>query len=70
MAEVITDDELRELAETCTYDNYADFVLNKREYATQMGFHMPTSTDKEKTRAKDIMAQLQAVRTPGVPNGF
>jgi probable F420-dependent oxidoreductase len=67
MQEVITDDDLLELAETCKYDDYAKFVANNREYATQMGFSMPTGSSAQKERAGDLMKQLQAVQTPGIP---
>ncbi len=67
MQEIISDDDLMNLAETCKYDDYADFVKNHREYATRMGFSMPKKTGPQKERARDIMSQLQAVQTPGVP---
>jgi probable F420-dependent oxidoreductase len=67
MQEVITDDDILELAETCKFDDYANFVTNHREYATRMGFSMPTGSSAEKERARDIMNQLQAVQTPGIP---
>jgi probable F420-dependent oxidoreductase len=70
MQEVITDDDLAELAETCRYDDYADFIKENREYAGQMGFGMPTETDEQKERARDIMSQLQAVETPGIPREY
>jgi len=67
MQEVITDDDLLELAETCKFDDYANFVTNNREYATRMGFSMPTGSSAQKERARDMMNQLQAVQTPGIP---
>ena len=70
MQEIITDDDLLTLAETCTYDDYPEFVQNRREYASQMGFGMPTDTAEQKVRAQAIMAQLQQVETPGVPAGL
>ena len=70
MQEVITDDDLLTLAETCKYDDYAEFVSSNREYASQMGFGMETKTDEQKARAQDLMRQLQAVKTAGVPAGL
>jgi len=70
MREVITDDDLLTLAETCKYDDYAEFVRTRREYASQTGFSMPTGSDAQKERARDVMQQLQAVKTPGIPKGM
>jgi len=67
MQELITDDDLLEPAETCKFENYANFVTNHREYATRMGFSMPTGNDSQKERARDVMHQLQALQTPGIP---
>jgi len=67
MREIITEDDLRKLAETCTYDEFPEFVIRKREYASQMGFAMPTETDAQKDRARDVMQRLQAAKTSGVP---
>ena len=33
MQEVITEDDLLKLTETCTYDDYPQFVRTNREYA-------------------------------------
>jgi hypothetical protein len=68
MREIITEDDLLQLAETCRYDDYADFVRNKREYASQMGFGM--SGEDRRDRAKALMADLQTVQTSGVPTGL
>jgi probable F420-dependent oxidoreductase len=70
MQEVITDDDMLELVQTCKYDDYPSFIKENREYASQMGFGMPTETDEQKERAKDMMSQLQAVQTAGVPRGY
>lgn len=70
MREIITDDDLLELAETCTWDDYPKFVEQNREYAARMGFNMPTQTPEQKERAKDIMNKLQSLETPGVPRGL
>jgi len=70
MREIITEDDLRKLAETCTYDEFPEFVTARREYASQMGFGMPTETDAQKDRARDVMQRLQAAKTSGVPRGL
>ena len=36
----------------------------------QMGFGMPTETDAQKERTREVMAQLQKVETTGVPRGM
>ena len=70
MREVITDDELLELAQVSTYDKMPEFVRQNREYARQMGFGMRTSTPEQRERAAEIMKALQAIETPGVPRGL
>ncbi len=70
MREIITEDDLRKLAETCTYDDFPEFVASRREYASQMGFTMPTETDAQKDRAREVMMRLQATTTSGVPAGL
>jgi probable F420-dependent oxidoreductase len=70
MRDVITEDDLLKLAETCRYDDYAAFVAEKREYASQMAFAMSTETDAERERAATLMDELKSVRTSGVPKGM
>lgn len=70
MREIITEDDLLKLAETSTYGGLPEFVVEHREYASQMGFAMPTDTDEQKERARDVMRRLQQVETPGVPKGL
>ena len=70
MQQAITDDDLLALAETCKHDDYPEFVAANREYASQMGFGMETKTDEQKARARELMRELQAVNTPGVPAGM
>ena len=70
MREIITEDDLLKLAETCKYDDYPSFVREKREYASQMGFAMARDTPEQQARADEIMRSLQAVETPGVPRGL
>jgi probable F420-dependent oxidoreductase len=70
MREIITEDDLLKLAQTCRYDDYPQFVVNNREYASQMGFGMSTKTPDQQARAAEVMAKLQQVQTPGVPAGL
>ncbi|MFV2091372.1 MAG: hypothetical protein ACC642_11990, partial [Pseudomonadales bacterium] len=70
MREIITEDDLLKLADTCTYDGLPKFVEEKREYASQMGFSMPSETDEDAARARDIMHRLQQIEPHGVPKGL
>ena len=70
MQEIITEDDLLKLADTCTYDDYPEFVGAKREYASQMAFQMSTKTPEQAARAEDMMRALREVETPGVPTGL
>jgi hypothetical protein len=70
MREVITTDDLLKLTEVCTYDDYPRFINEHREYAPRKGLAMPTRTAEERERSQDIMEQLQAVETTGVPKGM
>jgi probable F420-dependent oxidoreductase len=70
MREVITDEELLELAQVSTYDHLPTFVAEHREYATRINLAMRYSTPAERERADAVMAAVQAVETPGVPRGM
>ncbi len=70
MKDIITEEDLLTLADTCRYDDFPEFVTDRREYASQMGFAMPTKTEAHKARAREVMGQLQAVQTTGVPTGL
>lgn len=70
MREVITDDELLELAQVSTYDKMPEFIRANREYAKLMGFGMRMSTPEQRERAADVMKQLQTIENPGVPRGL
>lgn len=70
MREVISEDALRELAQTTTYEKLPQFVAGHREYATQMGFAMPRGTPEENERADEVLNSLKAVQTPGAPGGM
>lgn len=67
MRNIITEDDLLKLAQTCRYDDYPDFLAEHREYASQTGFSMKSETDAEKERASQMMKAIQAVETPGAP---
>jgi len=69
MREVITDEELLELAQVSTYDNLPKFVAEHREYASRMTFGMRYDTPAARERAHAVMASVQKVQTPGVPRG-
>ncbi len=69
MMDIITEDDLRQLADTCTYDEFPEFVRTRREYAAHMNYQLSTSPEKaESSRA--TMKALQAVQTTGVPAGL
>jgi len=70
MQEIITEDDLMTLAQTCRYDDYPQFIQDQREYASQMGFSMPTKTAQQQARAGEVMRTLRDVKTPGVPKGL
>ena len=60
MAETVTADHIRELAQTCTYDELPDFLAQHREYATVTSF--PTATDRpgQEERARDLVSRIHA----------
>ncbi len=68
MKEVITDDELMELTQISTYDNLANFLGENREYASNMSFFGLSGISPE--RSKELMKEIQAVDTPGIPRGL
>ena len=70
MRDIITDDDLQTLVETCTYDDYPEFVRGRREYASHMGLSLPTNTAEQKARAEAMQQELQQLEVPGVPQGF
>ena len=70
MQDIITEDDLLKLADTCKFDDYPDFVRERREYASQMGFFMGSDSPAEADRNAALMKQLQQVETPGVPAGL
>jgi probable F420-dependent oxidoreductase len=71
MREVITDEELLELAQVSTYDKMPQFLREHREYAkrTTLG-NVRYSTPDERARAHAVMKEVQKTTTPGVPRGM
>ncbi len=67
MREVITEDDLRTLCQTCTYDEYPDFIRRHREYARLLGFGVPP---QERERAPDLMQEIRAIENSGIPTGL
>ena len=70
MREVITDEELLELAQVSTYDKMPDFLREHREYAKRTMLGMRYSTPDERARAHAVMAEVKKVQTSGVPRGL
>lgn len=70
MPGVIPEDVLRVFAQTSTYDRLPDFIRDHREYAGRIGLALPTRTPAERERAQHIIRLVQAVQTPGVPQGM
>jgi probable F420-dependent oxidoreductase len=71
MREVITDEELMELAQVSTYDDMPDFIRENREYAKLMGYGLRGGGGPEqKERMQTLMKEIQGIETPGVPRGM
>ena len=70
MREVVTTDHILALAETCRYDDYPQFLQERREYASRTGFSMPRSAPAEVERFQHLLKSLQTVKTTGVPRGL
>ncbi len=70
MREVITDEELLELAQVSTYDKMPEFLAEHREYATQTSLGMRYDTPERRERAHDLLKRIQQVKTPGIPRGL
>ena len=69
MRETVKPDHILELAQTCTYDKYPEFLNDHREYASRTGFDMPRNTPEQVERFEYPMQQVQAVNVSGVPHG-
>ena len=65
MQDIITEDDLLRLADTCTYDQLPAFLAEHREYASQTIYRAPKHVD-----SPEYKASLQAVETTGVPKGL
>lgn len=70
MKQVITDEELLELAQVSTYDEMPKFLEQNREYASMMGFGIRNSTPEQRERTRALMKDIQAIKTPGIPRGM
>ena len=70
MARIIPEDVLRGFAQTSTYDKLPDFIRQQREYASRIGFGLPTRTESRRARLSQILKEIQAIETPGVPAGL
>ena len=70
MRETVKLEHLRELAQTCSYDEYPDFLVEHREYARRTGLAMPMSTPEQRERFADVLKRVKAVQTTGVPRGL
>lgn len=70
MRDTITNDDLLNLAQTTTYDKLPEFITEHREYASLMGFPLPTRTPEEQGQAKPLMEALKKLETPAVPRGL
>jgi probable F420-dependent oxidoreductase len=55
MERIIPEDVVRGFAQTSTYDKLPDFVREHREYASRVGFLMPTRTAEERARASSCL---------------
>lgn len=70
MRDVITDDELRKLAQVSSFDAMPEFLAEHREYASRTTFGMRAQTPEQRERAREIMGRIQQLATPGVPRGL
>jgi probable F420-dependent oxidoreductase len=70
MRQIIPEEVLRGFAQTSTYDKLPDFIREKREYASRVGFGMPTRSPEERERFQHLMREIQKIETPRVPKGL
>ena len=66
MRDIITEEDLLKLADTCTWQDYPEFIAEHREYASEMSMLGREARLKE----NDLLARLQATQTPGAPRGL
>ena len=67
MRDTVKPEHILELAQTCTYDSYPDFLKEHREYASITGLSMPRGTPEEQEHYSEVMKAVQATQTPKVP---
>ena len=70
MRKIIPEEVLREFAQTATYDELPKFLREKREYASRIGFQMPTRTPAERERFQYVLKEVQGIETPRAPRGL
>lgn len=70
MRRIIPEEVLRGFAQTSTYDKLPDFIRNHREYASRIGFGMPTETPEQRERFQHVLKEIQKIETPRVPRGL
>ena len=65
----VNEEVLRGFAQTSTYDELPAFVRTQREYASRIGFGMPTRTESQRERLRQVLKEIQAIETPRIPAG-
>ena len=70
MRDTVTIDDILTLAQTTTYDDLPDFLVEHREYATRTGLGLPRETPAQEERFQDVLKRVQAISNPGVPRGM
>jgi len=70
MKEVITDEELLELAQISTFDDMPAFLTRHREYASSMGFGLRRNASGSDEQSRQLMHEIQAIESPGIPRGL
>lgn len=67
MQDIITEQDLLRLADTCTFDDLPNFIRTRCEYAGQMAYRVaPESAEA----SAELMRALRNVETSGVPQGL
>ena len=70
MRNTVTTDHIRELADTCTYDEFPQFLRERREYASRTSFSMPRGTPEQEERFQHLLQEIQEIENPCVPKGL
>ena len=68
MPRVLTDDALRTLVATATFDKIPDFLRQHREYASLLGISMPEGTSPG--RFREVLQMVKDVDVPRAPRGL